>query len=144
MKKTAKENLRALIRGAGLRATAPRVAVLNLLMNSKRPLSCTEVTEVLGQDDWDQATLYRNLVTLVDSKLARVASRVGGISRYQFRTANEGSHSHAHFACRDCGDVECVPPKVLEALNDAKWREAFSDVELEITGKCKKCRSRRK
>ena len=65
------------IREAGLRATAPRVAVLRLLIASDKPLSHTGVVEAIGEDGWDQATLYRNLVKLVEAGLARSARRGG-------------------------------------------------------------------
>ncbi len=54
---------------AGLRSTAPRVAVLQLYYcASGRPLSHGEVLETLGHDDWDQTTLYRNLLKLEEAK----------------------------------------------------------------------------
>ena len=79
---SAREDAKARIHEAGLRATAPRVAVLALLATSDKPLSHSEVVVAIGDVDWDQATLYRNLVKLVEANLARVASRVDGVVRY--------------------------------------------------------------
>lgn len=137
-----KEAFREKIRDKGLRATAPRVAVLRLLKEAKKPLSQRDVATHLGTDDWDQSTLYRNLTDLVEVNLARVASRIGGIVRYQYVGESEDLHHHPHFACRVCGQVECVPPEILQTLQDPKWSKAFKDNELEITGKCASCRRR--
>ena len=45
-----KEEWKKILREAGLRSTAPRVAVLQLLCTSGRPLSHGEVLETLGHD----------------------------------------------------------------------------------------------
>lgn len=137
-----REALREHIREAGLRATAPRVAVLALLRNADRPLSHGEVVERLGTTDWDSTTLYRNLVKLVDSQLARVASTVGGIARYESDTENGvNGHRHAHFACRDCGSVECLPDVEVSVPRGAQWRRSLDEAEVQIVGSCPACRA---
>src|SRR5690606_33450902 len=134
------EEIRGRVRDAGLRATAPRVAALHLLAGSPRPLSHSEVVEALGNGDWDQATLYRNLLKLVDANLARVASRVGGVTRYEIQSVDPEPHLHPHFACRDCGSVECMPGAELSIPRDPLWREALRDAELQVVGRCPRCR----
>lgn len=130
------------IQAAGLRATAPRVAVLELLRHSKRPLSHAEVVETLGETDWDQATLFRNLVKLVDSGFLRVASHVGGIARYEAAQIGE-RHVHPHFACRQCKQVSCLHDAHLHLPEDPAWREALAAADLELTGTCPSCRRAR-
>jgi Fur family transcriptional regulator, ferric uptake regulator len=138
-----REEARRRVHDAGLRATAPRVAVLQLLTESARPLSHSEVVDALGNGDWDQATLYRNLLKLVDADLAHVASRVGGITRYEVRSEDDDPHLHPHFACRDCGSVECLTGAELTPPRDPAWREALLDAELQVVGRCPSCRGRR-
>lgn len=128
---------------AGLRATAPRIAVLSLVMQSSRPLSHSDVVELLGSDEWDQATLYRNLVKLVEAGLLRVASRVGGIARYEASRDPDEPHLHPHFACRRCGTVACMPNTKLKVPEDASWQQALADPELQIVGLCPSCRRSR-
>lgn len=141
--KLSKEEARVRIRGAGLRATAPRVAVLRLLSGSDRPLSHGEVVEAFADGDWDQATLYRNLVTLAGSELARVVSRVAGITRYAIRDADEGPHLHPHFSCRRCGEVRCLHDAELSTPQDPAWRQALMDADLQVVGECPTCRRRK-
>lgn len=127
------------IHGAGLRATAPRVAVLRLLAGAERPLSHGEVVESLGCDDWDQATLYRNLLKLAEVDLARVASQVGGVARYEARGDDDSPHLHPHFSCRSCGSVECLPEAKLTGPVNRRWNRSLETSELQLIGDCPDC-----
>lgn len=127
------------IHEAGLRATAPRVAVLRLLASAKKPLSHGEVVDAIGCEDWDQATLYRNLLKLVDAKLARVANTVGGISRYQAREEDDGPHLHPHFSCKSCGSVECLPGAKLAGAVERRWHRSLESSEMQLIGECPDC-----
>lgn len=135
-----REQLKRLVRDAGLRATAPRIAVLGLLAASDRPLSHSEVVEALGNDEWDQATLYRNLVKLAEVNLARVASQVGGVARYVALGEDDEPHLHPHFACTECNVVVCLHDAELVAPRDPGWREALRGAELQLVGQCPDCR----
>ncbi len=135
-----KAQIKAEIHAAGLRATAPRVAVLELLRGSERPLSHAEVVETLGETDWDQATLFRNLVKLAESGFARVASHAGGVARYEASTPGGEPHVHPHFACRECKVVSCLHDARLHLPEDAAWREALAAADLQLTGTCPSCR----
>lgn len=143
-KRPAKEEVRQWVRDAGLRATGPRVAVLQLLAGAKRPLSYTEVVAELGQDEWDQTSLYRNLVKLAESELVRVASRVGGIARYEFSSSSNEDHAHPHFSCSDCGVVNCLPTMELTDMVDSRWRASVREAELQVVGTCPSCRKSNK
>lgn len=128
-----------MIHEAGLRATAPRVAVLRLLHASTRPLSHSEVVDALGATDWDPATLYRNLLKLVEASLARVASRVGGVARYEARAEGDGPHVHPHFTCRTCGTVTCLPEARLAGPIGREWHQPLAEAELQLLGECPAC-----
>ena len=127
------------IHEAGLRATAPRVAVLRLLAITDKPLSHTEVVEAIGSEDWDQATIYRNLLKLVEVDLARVASKVGGVARYEARGDDDSPHLHPHFSCRSCGSVECLPEAKLTGPVDRRWNRSLEASELQLIGECPDC-----
>ncbi len=134
-----KNDAKEMLRDVGLRATAPRVAVLRLLAQAKRPLSHSEVVSEMGPSDWDQATLYRNLVCLVDYDLATVASNIGGIARYELRSDDKTLHLHPHFSCRTCGSVECLPTAKLEGPVSAEWGMSLASAELQLIGVCPRC-----
>jgi len=133
------DDLKSRLREAGLRATGPRMAVLKLLDDSVKPLSHTEVVEAIGAADWDQATLYRNLQKLVESDLARVANRVGGVARYEARGDDDTPHLHPHFSCRSCGSVECLPEAKLAGPVSRRWHKSLAASELQLIGDCPDC-----
>lgn len=127
------------IREAGLRATGPRIAVYCLLASANRPLSHTQVVEELNSQEWDQATVYRNLRKLVEANLARVATRVEGQDRYELRRNDQEPHLHPHFSCRSCGTVECFPQASLVGEMDQRWRRSVEVSSLQLTGDCPDC-----
>lgn len=102
-------------------------------------MSHGEVVDAIGGQEWDQATLYRNLLKLVEAKLARVASRVGGVARYVAAAENEGPHLHPHFSCRSCGTVECLPEAALGGPIDPRWHRSLAESELQLLGECPDC-----
>ena len=114
---------------------------MRLLSDATRPLSHAEVVERIGTDDWDAATLYRNLIKLDEAKLARVASRVGGVTRFEAQGEDAPAHVHPHFACRDCGNVTCLHDATLSIPKDEAWRDALLDADLQVVGRCPSCRS---
>ena len=138
MPELSRQQAKDLIHEAGLRATAPRVAVLRILTASPKPLSHSEMIAAVGSDEWDQATLYRNLLKLVEVKLARVASQMGGITRYEVR-ADDDPHVHPHFSCQSCGKVECLPGAKLGGSVELKWHRSLEDSQLQLIGECPEC-----
>lgn len=139
MSEVHRDEVKTRIRAAGLRATSPRVAVYSLLERADKPLSHTQVVEKLGSEEWDQATLYRNLKKLVEADLAWVATRVDGVDRYQLRREDDVMHKHPHFSCRTCGTVECLPEASLVGPVDERWRRSFEISQLQLTGQCPDC-----
>lgn len=142
MAKLSREEGRRRLHEAGLRATAPRVAVLRLLHSSNKPLSHAEVVKRIGTEEWDAATLYRNLIKLDEVGLARVASQVGGITRFEAQEHGAPPHIHPHFACRDCGDVTCLHDAKLTIPAKSQWRDALLDADLQVVGQCPSCRDK--
>ena len=130
-----REELRAL----GLRATAPRVAVLYLLRSVDRPLSHAEAVAQVNSDDWDRATIFRNLVKLVESGLVRTAGHLGGIARYEAVRDSDSDHAHAHFSCRACGHVSCLDEAVLPQSNKSEWDESIRQADVQVVGVCPPC-----
>lgn len=93
------------LKNAGLKATLPRLKVLELFENSKdRHLSAEDVYKVLlnGGEDVGLATVYRVLTQF---------EQAGLLIRHHFETGkavfelSDGSH-HDHIICIKCGRVE--------------------------------------
>lgn len=123
-----------------MRATPSRIAVLDLLRNTRRPVSHAEVAAQLADDVWDPATLYRNLVDLAEAGLVRRTDVGDHVWRFELIRAEHDSTKHPHFVCTECGTVECLPPMEL-ALPKAKTPRSVKQrkIEVQLRGLCDAC-----
>lgn len=131
--------LRAAIRGAGLRATASRIAVLQHLLTSPSPVSHGDVVDKLTPGPWDPATLYRNLVDLAEAGLARRTDMGDHVWRFE---AVDGAHdvkAHPHFVCTECGTIECLPEMQLVAPRKTPRAVKQKQIEVQLRGLCDAC-----
>lgn len=134
-------DLRRDLQAAGLRATAPRLAVLRLLRRSSRPLSHPDVVDRLADAGWDRATLYRNLTDLARAGLARRAELGDRVWRF-VASGPATAHRHPHFVCGDCGQVVCLQEGAVRVAPGAGAPAALrrDEVEIVLKGRCDRCR----
>lgn len=109
-----------LLRTAGLRSTAPRRAVLQVVV--ERPhVSATEIAELVETETrpLSRQSLYNVLDDLTGAGLLRSIQPAGSSPRYETRVGD----NHHHIVCRSCGtvqDVDCTTgsaPCLLPAGN---------------------------
>jgi Fur family transcriptional regulator, stress-responsive regulator len=130
------------LHGTGLRVTAPRLAVLEVLDTSRDHPRVDQVIErvrAAGVHISIQAA-YDVCEALHRAGLARRIEPAGGPARYESRVGD----NHHHLVCRGCGlavDVDCAigSPPCLQPSE----RRGFSLDEAEITywGLCPDCQS---
>ena len=139
------DSINASLRGAGLRRTPVRLAVLDAVISSRAPLGAPDVIRRLA-DGTDSVTVYRTLNTLAEHKLLHRVRGDDGAWRYAATAPGQAApeeHSHAHFVCDSCGGMECldrVPvPSDLVRSKDLGRRYDVSYAELVVHGTCPKC-----
>ncbi len=98
------------IRGAGLRSTAARIAVIQHLESVAIPQSHAEVAAALESFGFDQSTIYRCLTELSDAGLLSRLDLGDSIRRFELLPAGAGTaiERHPHFMCVDCGSIVCL------------------------------------
>lgn len=139
------EALRAQIREAGLRVTAPRVSVLQRLEGASSPLSHAEIADALGPSGWDRATIYRNLMDLTEAGMLRRSDMGDHVWRFERvqedRATGHTPAAHPHFVCDTCGDVSCLPGEAVEvhASRDTPRSLKGGAVEIQVKGRCDRC-----
>ncbi len=135
--------LRAELHGAGLRATPARLGVLEVLRAQSAPMSHSEVASLLSGRGWDRATVFRNLITLVEAGFVRRTDL--GDHVWRFEALGEGDdepHEHAHFLCTGCGEVSCMPglelrlPRGIQVPHSVRAQA----VDVKLQGLCDACR----
>ena len=136
------DELRAELRGAGLRATPSRLAVLDVLRASDAPVSHGDVADRLASQAWDRATIYRNLTDLAEAGLARRTDVGDHVWRFEAASSRHGE-AHPHFVCTACGAIECLPEIELAIRRARSGRPPRSvrrrQVEVHVRGLCDAC-----
>jgi Fur family transcriptional regulator, ferric uptake regulator len=140
------DELRSAVRAKGLRATPSRLAVLELLRSSDSPMSHGDVADRLATQEWDRATIYRNLTDLAEAGLVRRTDVGDHVWRFEAVTGDHEASAHPHFVCTECGTVECLPEielavRTSRTASRAKPPRAVKQrqVEVHVRGLCDAC-----
>lgn len=144
-KPSAQETHSAVIRGAGLRVTQPRLAVLQVLTKSARPLSHGDLIDALAGQGFDRVTLYRNLNDLAEAGIVTRTEVGDRVWRFELRGHRSGDEAHSgthpHFTCTDCGSVACLPENVVRINKSNRLPRAVREQSFEVSlrGVCDRC-----
>jgi len=135
--------LERMLRGASLRVTRPRIAVLAAVY--EHPHADTHSIIGLAREDLpevSQQTVYDVLGALTDTGLVRRIQPPGSVARYEARVGD----NHHHAVCRSCGaisDVDCAVGSApcLTASDDHGY--ALDEAEVIYWGLCPGCSTAR-
>jgi Fur family ferric uptake transcriptional regulator len=128
-----------MLRGAALRVTRPRVAVMKAVHT--HPHADTDsIIQATRRDlpEVSHQAVYDVLRALTDAGLVRRIQPSGSLARYEARVGD----NHHHVVCRSCGVVEDVDCAVGEApCLDPSDHHGFSVDEAEVVywGLCPAC-----
>jgi len=129
------------LREAGLKATLPRVKILEILEGSRvRHLSAEDIYKTMIElgEDVGIATIYRVLTQFETAGLVTRHHFESGISVFEL---NQGEH-HDHILCIKCGKVAEFMDEVIEQRQrDIAEKAGFlmTDHSLNIYGICEAC-----
>jgi Fur family transcriptional regulator, stress-responsive regulator len=131
----------SLLRGAGLRVTRPRVAVLNAVATAPHSTVdeiATQVRATLGAVSTQ--AVYDVLRVCVGAGLLRRIEPAGASALYENRIGD----NHHHLVCRVCsrvtdvncvtGEAPCLEPSELDGFD-------VDEAEVVFWGTCSACRS---
>ncbi|MEU4191393.1 Fur family transcriptional regulator [Kribbella sp. NPDC026611] len=97
-----------MLRGASLRVTRPRVAVLTAVYAHAHADTDSIIGAVRNElPDVSHQAVYDSLHTLTAAGLVRRIQPLGSVARYESRVGD----NHHHAVCRSCGaiaDVDCA------------------------------------
>lgn len=132
-----------LCRERGLRFTALRRRVLELVWESHRPIGAYDILAGLGDEKKEAAppTVYRALEFLIEAGLVH---RLDSLNAFIGCPDPGRMHTGQFLICRDCRTVTELGDAGIEELVEEKARAlGFTAVRqiLEIEGLCKACRS---
>ncbi len=134
------------LKKAGLKATLPRLKILELLENGdSRHMSAEDVYKQLLSvgEDVGLATVYRVLTQFEAAGLVARHHFEGGHSVFEL---NQGTH-HDHLVCDKCGKVEEFVEETIEKCQNKvaeKLGYKITDHSLYIYGVCPECQKENK
>jgi Fur family ferric uptake transcriptional regulator len=128
-----------LLRGASLRVTRPRLAVLAAVDQNPHADAGSILAHVRGEvGSVSHQAVYDVLSVLTDAGLVRRIQPSGAAARYESRTGD----NHHHVVCRSCGaiaDVDCAVGHApcLTAAEDHGYE--IDEAEVVYRGLCPTC-----
>lgn len=133
------EDVLALVRRHGGRATPARRLLLNALFGSREHRSAEELaTEVHAQaPDVHLSTIYRNLEELERLGVIDSTRLGGGPATYHLASA-----AHGHLVCEKCGSMTEVPDDMfvdLIQIARTNYGFAINPHRFAVTGRCANC-----
>ncbi|MEQ6342179.1 MAG: ferric iron uptake transcriptional regulator [Gammaproteobacteria bacterium] len=133
------------LKKAGLKATLPRVKILEILeSNALRHMSAEDMYKALLEtgEDVGLATVYRVLTQFETAGLVSRHHFEGGQSVFEL---NQGEH-HDHILCISCGKVDEFSDETIEQRQRAIAKKAgymMTDHSLYIYGVCAECQKKK-
>jgi len=128
-----------MLRGAGLRVTRPRLAVLSVVHDHPHADTDSIITAV--RQEFGQVShqaVYDVLHALTAADLVRRFQPSGSVARYEARVRD----NHHHVVCRSCGAIADVAVAVGDAPRltapDGSGYE-IDDAEVIYWGRCPEC-----
>lgn len=129
------------LRLAGLRVTAPRLAVLAAVLGEGQHRDAEAIAEAARQQLGVLSTqaVYDNLRILEEAGLVRRIQPSGHPGRYEARVGD----NHHHIVCRRCGvtaDVDCTVGAAPCLEPSANHGFVVEEAEIIFWGLCPQCR----
>ena len=130
------------IKGAGLRLTGPRRALLAILSESQKPLSAKGLLAALAQAAVvvNKTTVYREIESLEKIGVLRSIQLGERSTYYELATRDH----HHHLVCLECAEVEDVDVNEESIVKQerkivAEHRFQVTHHALEFFGLCVRC-----
>ncbi|NLU65268.1 transcriptional repressor [Rhodococcus sp. HNM0563] len=128
------------LRSVGLRVTAPRVAVLDMV--ARNPHSDADEVAAAVRDELGKVStqaVYDVLRACVGAGLLRRIEPAGSPARFETRTGD----NHHHLVCRNCGtvvDVDCAVGAAPCLTPSDAGGFVVDEAEVTFWGLCQSCR----
>ena len=133
--------MRTALRARGLRMTAQRQIILEMLHQVSKDVSAEELHQLLNQDKDapDLSTIYRTLELLEQINLVASSTFANNERRFELLSVRA---PHFHIRCQRCGETLAVDLDRLDALAASLQQTYQFTAELEhlvIPGICGSC-----
>jgi len=101
-----------------------------------------QISQQMAIFGFDRATVYRNLIDLVEANLVARSDVGDHVWRFEMRRrADRWLREHPHFLCVSCGGVTCLPGGAVKVISVRGVPRAIAgrDFEVQLKGRCDAC-----
>lgn len=118
-------NIEEITNENNIKLTSARKVILEILINSEKPLSYEDIKNKLSMD---KATFYRNITKFEEGNMINSFESNDKKRYFEIRKTK-----HSHFICTICSNIECIHEKLNLNLKDHQVDN------IVIKGICPKC-----
>ncbi len=127
----------------GIKPTANRIVVANALLSSLRPMSLSELEEIILTID--KSGIFRTLTLFKEHHLVHVIEDGGDGVRYEVCHSHSHEHDddvHVHFFCERCQKTFCLDNIKIPQVDLPDGYE-MTTVNYVIKGWCPTCKMKK-
>ena len=124
----------------GVKATVNRLLIARALADAHRPLTMTELEDLL--ETIDKSNVFRTLQVFREAHLVHALEDTGDGVRYEFCHSHTDGHDddlHVHFYCEQCHRTYCLEDKPVPVVDPPDGFLVESSSML-LRGICPSCR----
>lgn len=120
------------------RITKPRLDVLKVLNDNKKPLTISEIHSKLKSNNVDLATVYRIIKLYLELNILTEIDFREEFKRYELTFKR---NHHHHIVCNVCGKIEDINICEIEEIENKFLKKGYKEVShsLEFFGICPNC-----
>ena len=131
-----------LLQEHGVKVTANRLLIAGTLQKAHRPLTMTELENIL--ETIDKSNIFRTLQVFREAHLVHALEDTGDGVRYELCHSHDHEHDddqHPHFYCEQCHETYCLDYAEVPDIALPEGFEATS-ANLMIKGTCPHCQKK--
>ncbi|MDX1958408.1 MAG: Fur family transcriptional regulator [Leptospiraceae bacterium] len=130
-------DIKEILKNNNLKITKSRIAVLELLSESSKPITHSEIMENLADaENWDRVTIYRTLGEFEEKKIVKTILSNDRVTYFELQ---DSLHEHAHLSCDSCGKMTCLNKEQFHFSIGEIVEFKLNRVEILLKGICKNC-----
>ncbi len=131
-----------ILKGAGLKSTPGRRALIRVLLEARVPLTRREISSRLSPaEELNYVSVYRALEAFQERGMIHRVQGEDRTWRYALCGCKSRGHCHPHFICRRCGVVECLQKMEAPPVQKPPSGYLVEGWEYYLRGLCVSCSS---
>jgi len=134
-----RDKARQMLKDARLYCTEPRLAILQVLMQTARPLRQDQIAEQLPLRTLNKVTVYRTLESLIEVGLVHRAFTYQRAWHFELANHCTEHQCHPHFTCTNCGVTHCLMDILLPMAKVSQKGFVVSRQQVRLEGLCPAC-----